>query len=119
MSEFNWGEIALLGASDDAITLLIDDRCVEKRESSGSVIEFFFVSSCKWQVHRFDADPFPSDPHAHCLDGKHKGKKLSFKDGSLWRGARRTGEKLRRRDFLALCELVQEQRPELTLPIND
>jgi len=38
-----------------------------------------------WEVHKTDADPYPSDPHAH---NYNENLKLDFRNGDLWRGSR-------------------------------
>lgn len=39
------------------------------------------IYSCLWEFHSYDADPSPSVPHGHSLDGKLK---LSIWDGSVY-----------------------------------
>lgn len=40
------------------------------------------VKGERWEIHKFDADPFPSNPHAHNLDS---GLKLHLGTGELFR----------------------------------
>lgn len=42
----------------------------------------------KWVVHKNDADPFPSDPHAHNYDA---GLKLHLGNGDLYQGTKKVG----------------------------
>lgn len=39
-----------------------------------------------WRVHRYDADPFPSSPHAHCVGGRDRfiGLKLHLCTAELY-----------------------------------
>jgi hypothetical protein len=54
----------------------------------------------RWRVYQNDADPFPSDPHAHNLD-QHV--KLHLGTGGLYRG-RKLKDVLSRKHFLDLRE---------------
>ncbi|HXR47003.1 MAG TPA: hypothetical protein VN784_06130 [Candidatus Limnocylindrales bacterium] len=40
---------------------------------------------CIWRIHKSDADPFPSNPHAHNLES---GLKLDLSTGNLYFGKR-------------------------------
>lgn len=51
-----------------------------------------------WVVHKYDADPFPSNPHAH---NELNGLKLHLGTGELFSRRRRLG-KIRRKDLLAI-----------------
>ena len=61
-----------------------------------------------WVVHKNDADPFPSDPHAHCYE---KGLKLHLGTGDLYLGAKLVGT-IAKKNFLAL----REKMSSLALP---
>ncbi len=52
-----------------------------------------------WQTNRNDADPFPSNPHAHNLESGHK---LDLGTGALFIKRRAVGRKIPRRDLLAI-----------------
>lgn len=54
-----------------------------------------------WRIHNVDADPFPSNPHAHNVES---GLKLDL--GPLYLGATATGRSIHRKDLLALRELA-------------
>ena len=49
-----------------------------------------------WRVHKFDADPFPSRPHAHCVSGAKRfvGRKLHLGTRELFIGHQSTGDHL-------------------------
>lgn len=51
-----------------------------------------------WVVHKNDADPFPSNPHAHCYE---KGLKLHLGNGKLYLGAKHVG-KISKKKFISL-----------------
>jgi hypothetical protein len=46
------------------------------------------VNGERWRIHKSDADPNPSNPHAHCVAGKHKGCKLHLGTRQLYAGSR-------------------------------
>lgn len=84
--------------------------CAEFEESilheNGSNIAFDeFVKSQgeQWFIHKHDADPFPSNPHAH---NYQKGLKLHLGNGKLYSGTKLVG-RLRKKSFLALREKVK------------
>jgi hypothetical protein len=51
---------------------------------------------CIWRIHKNDADPFPSNPHAHNLES---GLKMDLSSGSLYFGRTFTGKKVSRKDL--------------------
>ncbi len=61
-----------------------------------------------WLVHLNDADPFPSNPHAH---NKENGLKLHLGTGDLYRKRDFVG-KVRWKDLLA----IREKLPSVSLP---
>lgn len=72
----------------------------------------------KWRVHKNDADPFPSSPHAHCIAGqkRHIGCKLHLGTGVLYKG-REPWKKMDRDDFECLIERIRPKFPDIDLPI--
>jgi hypothetical protein len=52
-----------------------------------------------WQINLNDADPFPSNPHAHNLES---GYKMDLSTGRLFLGRRDVGEKVSRKELLAI-----------------
>jgi len=54
---------------------------------------------CIWRIHKNDADPFPSNPHAHNLES---GLKLDLSTGELYLGRRSSGTSIARKhlDFI-------------------
>jgi hypothetical protein len=56
-----------------------------------------------WQINRNDADPFPSNPHAHNLES---GVKMDLGTGELYLKGRALGKKVQRKDLLAIREKV-------------
>jgi len=52
----------------------------------------------RWRLHRYDADPFPSNPHAHNF---RQNVKLHLGNGEYYRARRMMG-KMHRKDLLLL-----------------
>ena len=52
-----------------------------------------------WSIHKNDADPHPSHPHAHNVES---GLKLDLTDGSLYFGRDFAGTKVSLKDLLAI-----------------
>lgn len=61
-----------------------------------------------WEVHRYDKDPFPSNPRAH---NSENGLKMHLGTGELFRKRKRVG-KVRAKDLLA----IRGRLTEFTLP---
>jgi hypothetical protein len=72
-----------------------------------------------WQVHKYDADPFPSRPHAHCVGGRANfvSRKLHLGTRQLYRGSEALDLFLHKKPFMRLIELIRPKFPEITLPI--
>lgn len=62
-----------------------------------------------WRIHKDDKDPFPSNPHAHLLDGN---RKLDLSTGLLYR---RTDivDKIKKKDLLNIRNLATQKKIEL------
>lgn len=58
---------------------------------------------CVWRIHKNDADPFPSNPHAHNVES---GLKMSLEGGSLWDGSRATGIRIATKHLVAIRDHV-------------
>ena len=54
---------------------------------------------CVWRIYKNDADPFPSDPHAHSVES---GLKLDLSTGALYFRAQPQGKSISRKhlDFI-------------------
>jgi hypothetical protein len=57
-----------------------------------------------WVIHKNDADPFPSNPHAH---NKGTGYKMHLGTGELFKKRKSIGEKVSRKDLLAIRDKVK------------
>ena len=62
-----------------------------------------------WLVHLYDADPFPSNPHAH---NEENGLKMHLGSGELYRKREKVG-KIRWKDLLT----IREKLSNISLPI--
>ena len=54
---------------------------------------------CIWRIHKNDADPFPSNPHAHNIES---GLTLDLSTGALYLGRKNSGKNISRKhlDFI-------------------
>jgi hypothetical protein len=77
------------------------------------------VAGQVWQVHKGDADPYPSRPHAHCIAGpiKIQGCTLHLGTAELFRGRKGLNRYLAPRQFEALLEKIRPKFPGLIFPL--
>jgi len=66
---------------------------------------------CIWRIHKNDADPFPSNPHAHNVES---GLKLDLASGGLYLGTRDTGKKVSKKDLLFIR--AEAEARDIVLP---
>lgn len=73
-----------------------------------------------WRVHKGDADPFPSKPHAHCVGGAKRfvGLTLHLGTGELFNGREPTGRFMSPRQFERLIAMIQPKFPHIELPLG-
>lgn len=65
-----------------------------------------------WLIHKYDRDPFPSNPHAH---NKESGLKLHLGNGELYFKRKLVG-KIKRKDLLTIRSLTKAIKlPELLI----
>lgn len=72
-----------------------------------------------WRVHKSDADPYPSSPHAHCIAGAPRfvGCTLHLGTAELYRKREPLGRCLEKSQFNRLIELIRPKFPGLVLPL--
>ena len=72
-----------------------------------------------WRVHKGDADPYPSRPHAHCIAGAKRfvGCKLHLGTRQLYHGREALGRYLASKQFARLIGLIKPKFPGLVLPL--
>ncbi len=102
------------------------DVCVgvsEWQVSNGLYIleEDYRIQGEVWRVHKKDVDPFPSRPHAHCIDGAKRfiGCTLHLGSRELFNKQERTGRLLAKKQFNRLIELIQPKFLDVNLPLNE
>ncbi|WP_081377068.1 hypothetical protein [Rhizobium etli] len=127
--------IRILDSSDDTewpdgVILEDNDRFVsvdlgegiafQDAEGRLSIQKDYKVDGFVWQVHKTDADPFPSRPHAHCVGGpsRYIGTKLHLGSRELFSGAKPLGWFLPRKPFDRLIKLIQPKFPTIKLPLS-
>lgn len=64
-----------------------------------------------WDIHKNDADPFPSNPHAHNIQ---TGLKLDLSNGDLYRKRKKLDERVVKKGLKALRDLAEAKG--VTLP---
>ena len=77
------------------------------------------VSGEVWRVHKGDADPCPSQPHAHCVGGADRfvGLTLHLGTRELYDGRKALGRYLSQKQFDRLVEMIQPKFPGIPLPL--
>jgi hypothetical protein len=105
--------------TDEYIDLCVGVSGVRKLDGSWVVADDYRVAGEVWRVHKNDADPFPSRPHAHCIGGAKRfiGCKLHLGTAELYLGSRPLGRVLAPGNFERLIELIRPKFPGLTLPL--
>lgn len=83
--------------------------------------EDYRVAGEVWRVHKNDADPYPSRPHAHCIGGARRfvGCKLHLGTRQLFTGSNEPLDRfLAQAQFDRLIELISPKFPEIVLPLS-
>jgi hypothetical protein len=100
------------------------DICVgvsgwQKLDGRFIIEDDFRVAGEIWRVHKSDADPYPSNPHAHCVDGAKRfiGCTLHLGTRELFRGRRALGRYLHEKQFDMLLDAVRPKFPGVTFPL--
>ncbi|PKA44032.1 hypothetical protein CWR43_06920 [Rhizobium sullae] len=68
----------ILHEDDDVVEFTLGHIDFENADGLLLIMKDYRIRGEVWQVHKGDADPLPSRPHAHCVDGRgpYKGGKL-------------------------------------------
>lgn len=84
------------------------------------VEEDYRVKGEVWRVHKGDADPYPSKPHAHCVGGTRRfiGLTLHLGTAELYDGRKPLGRYLHPYQFERLIALIQPKFPDIKLPLG-
>lgn len=118
-AEWPGGEIL----EDNDVFVVVDlgeNLALENAKGYVSVQKDYKVDNCIWQVHKTDADPFPSQPHAHCISGPTRfvGNKLHLGTRQMFAGATPLGGFLHKKPFTKLIKLIQPKFPSIKLPLE-
>jgi len=119
--EVEWPGGNILDDNDDFVVVDLGENVVfENVEGYISVQKDYKVDNCVWQVHKTDADPFPSQPHAHCIGGPTRfvGNKLHLGTRQLFAGAKPLDLFLHKKPFTKLIKLIQPKFPSIKLPLE-
>lgn len=82
----------------------LDESIVPPGAEYGLYEELVKHKGEQWFIHKHDADPFPSNPHAHNYE---KGLKLHLGNGRLYFGTKQVGS-LSKKVLLSLREKVKQ-----------
>lgn len=117
----DWPLGELVDEDNDQVSIHLGDD-VPFVDSRGFLLlqKDYKVSGEVWQVHKGDADPFPSRPHAHCIGGKSRfiGWKLHLGTRELFDGSRFTKLYMHKKPFAKLIHLIQPKFPDVILPLE-
>ncbi|MGR4862967.1 hypothetical protein [Caulobacter sp. LARHSG274] len=109
----------VLGDTSDYVDLTLG--AIEMVLPNGHYIleEDYRVSGEVWRVHKGDADPYPSNPHAHCVGGAKRfvGLTLHLGTAELYDGRKALGRFLSPHQFDRLIEMIRPKFPSITLPL--
>ncbi|MBX5168763.1 hypothetical protein HJB84_02640 [Rhizobium sp. NZLR1b] len=118
--ESEWPGGVILEDTDDFVTVdLGEEIAFQNAEGRLLIQKDYRVDGIVWQVHKTDADPFPSRPHAHCVSGpsRYVGTKLHLGSRELFAGAKSLGLFLPKKPFDRLIKLIQPKFPTIKLPL--
>jgi hypothetical protein len=119
-SDDEWTEGEIVEDTEVAVSFTLGVGMIyETSDGTLLVQKDYKVDGEVWQVHKTDADPFPSKPHAHCVGGRENfvGKKLHLGTRQLHKGAKALNEFLPKKPVARLIELIKPKFPGLELPI--
>lgn len=87
--EAEWPSGKILDDNDDFVVIDLGENVVFQNADGYVLVQKDYkVEGCVWQVHKTDADPFPSRPHAHCLGGpsRYVGKQPAPRNSAAFLG---------------------------------
>lgn len=87
MVDVEIGEILPVSENNEQIEIGVPYIAVGEKTGNGDYAFFCIKAKIKlkgdiWTFHKFDSDPFPSQPHGHNYE---KGTKLNVYDGRIYR----------------------------------
>jgi hypothetical protein len=119
-SDDDWTEGEIVEDNDIAVSFTLGVGMIYETVDGALVVQKDYkVDGEVWQVHKSDADPFPSRPHAHCVGGRENfvGRKLHLGTRRLYKGPNALDLFLPKKPFARLIELIRPKFPGLELPI--
>lgn len=110
----------ILEETDDFISVTVGVAEWQTADGRYLIEKDYRVAGEVWQVHKTDADPFPSRPHAHCVGGAQRfiGSKLHLGTAELFYGRKSAGRFLEKKQFNRLIDLIRPKFPGLVLPLR-
>ena len=110
----------VLSETDKYIDICLGNAQWQTADGRFIMEEDFNVAGEVWRVHKYDADPLPSNPHAHCVGGasRYIGRKLHLGTRELYDGPKPLGRYLGRKQFERLIELIRPKFPCIKLPLS-
>jgi hypothetical protein len=106
---------------DDYIVISLGTAQWVNAEGLMFLEEDFNVDGEIWRVHKNDPDPYPSNPHAHCIAGAKRfvGCKLHLGTAALYDAHNNPlGRFLHNKQFNRLIDLIKPKFPSLKLPLE-
>lgn len=89
------------------------EHWIEETAGLSSSTQFTLkMGGASWRVHKSDADPWPSTPHAHRLGGREK---VDLVTGQLWYYRKRSGGRVAHDVLTALQAEVAVRWPDVTI----
>lgn len=118
MSE-NAEDHTVLADTDEYVDICVGVSQWQKEDGRYILEEDYRVAGEVWRVHKSDADPYPSNPHAHCVGGSNRfiGCTSHLGTAELFRKRDGTGRFLEKNQFDRLLELIRPKFPGITFPL--
>lgn len=111
-------ELKLLDAAE-YVEVSIENAQYLDAEGYALIQKDYRVGGEVWRVHKGDADPYPSQPHAHCVGGRKAfiGRTLHLGTRELYDGRKPLGLFLDIKQFERLIVLIRPKFPNIELPL--
>jgi hypothetical protein len=114
-------EEEVVGQDNDYIEICFGTALWVNAQGLMFLEEDFNVAGEVWRVHKNDPDPYPSNPHAHCIAGAKRfvGCKLHLGSAALYDAHNNPlGRFLHKKQFNRLIELIQPKFPGIKFPLE-
>jgi hypothetical protein len=113
-------ELGILADTEEYIDACVGVTQWQLRDGSYIIEKDYRVQGEVWRVHKNDADPYPSNPHAHCIDGAPRfvGCTLHLGTAELYNGRKPLERRLKEKQFKKLIELIQPKFSDIKLPLD-